>query len=149
DPFHPTYGRATPGEIVVRSLRNLRPLTFGLAEAVTSSSIYWHQQLDWTGRWLSGFGTAVVIRGSQLFLALLILLGLSRLFHVERAMGFYVGLSLLVVAVAPWPSQYIRYLSPAAPCIAIALVLGLAMVGRLLPPNRTTYLTAIVICVVL
>jgi hypothetical protein len=149
DPFHPTDGRATVADFVMRSLRNLWPLTFGLAESVTSSNNYWHQQLDWTGRWLPPFGPAVLVRGSQLSLAILIFLGLRRLFRVEPAMAFYVSLSLLVTAVAPWPSQYIRYLSPMAPYIGIALVLGLARVSALLPPNRGTYLTAIVLCLVL
>jgi len=149
DPFHPTDGRATVADFVMRSLRNLWPLTFGLAESVTSSNNYWHQQLDWTGRWLPRSGPAVLVRGSQLLLAILILLGLNRLFYLEPAMAFYLGLSLLVVAIAPWPSQYIRYLSPTAPYVAIALVLGLTVISRLLPLNHATYLTEIVLCVVL
>jgi len=149
DPFHPTDGRATVSDFVVRSLRNLWPLTFGLAESVTSSNNYWHQQLDWTGRWLPRFGPAVLIRGSQLLVAILILIGLNRLFYLEPAIVFYLGLSLLVVAIAPWPSQYIRYLSPMAPYIAMALVLGLTVISRLLPLNHATYLTAIMLCLIL
>ena len=91
----------------------------------------------------------MLIRGSQLLVAILILIGLNRLFYLEPAIVFYLGLSLLVVAIAPWPSQYIRYLSPTAPYVAIALVLGLTVISRLLPLNHATYLTEIVLCVVL
>jgi hypothetical protein len=149
DPFHPADGRATFVDIAKRSLGNLRPLTFALAESVSSSNDYWHWELDWTGRWLPRLGPAILVRGSQLFLTMLILLGFSRLFHLEPSMVFYASVSFLIVAIAPWPSQYIRYLSPMAPYIAIALVLGLGMVSRLLPQKWGAWLTAIVLCLVL
>ncbi len=50
DPFHPTDGRATSMEIMVRSLRNLWPLTFILAEVVTSPNNYWYQQRPIEGK---------------------------------------------------------------------------------------------------
>src|SRR5262249_22344525 len=129
--------------------RNLWPLIRGLAEAVTSSHVYWSRQSEWTERWLPLAARTVLIRGAQLLLAILILLGLSRLLYVKPVMAFYVCLSLLAISISPWPVQYTRYLSPVAPYIAIALVLGLTMVTSLLPTNCATYLTAIVLGLVL
>jgi hypothetical protein len=149
DPFHPSYGHATSGEIVVRTLRNLGPLTYGLAEVVTSPNLFWHLQLDRVRRWLPWFWPAIIIRGSLLFLALLIFLGLSRVFQAEPTMAIFIALSLLAISAAPWPSSYPRYMWPFAPYLAIALVLGLAMVGRLLPSHRAGWLTATVIGLVL
>jgi len=145
DPFRPADGRITPVSLVLRTLRDLRPLTFGLAEAVTSSNVYWHRQLDWTEPWLPKLVPTAIIRCCQLFLAILILLGLIRFFVLEPAIAFYLGLSLLAIAAAPWPAQYIRYLSPLAAYLAIALLLGLAMVARRTSPGRSARLTGIVI----
>jgi hypothetical protein len=149
DPFHPEYGQGPFTEIIVRTFRNLRPLTYGLAEVVTSPNSFWHRQLDRVRRWLPWLWPEVLIRGAQLLLALLILLGLSRLFQIGPAMAIYVALSLLAVAAVPMPSQYIRYLWPLAPYLAIALILGLAMVDRLLPAHCAGWLAGIVIGLVL
>jgi hypothetical protein len=148
DPSHPAGGRATTLDMIGRVLRDLPRVIVGLAETVTSSRYYWDRQLERTQAWLPALGRTAAVSGALLCLAILILLGLVQVIRLECSMGLYIVLSLLAIAFAPWPRQYIRYLSPLAPYLAIALVLGLGMVSRLVPPKIAVRLTAIVICLI-
>jgi hypothetical protein len=148
DPFQPGGGRATTLSMIRRFLRDLPPLVIALAETVTSSRYYWSQQLARTQAWLAPSWQAAAVSGALLCLAFLILLGLVQVIRLEPSMAFYIVLSVLAIAFAPWPRQYMRYLSPLAPYLAIALVLGLSMVSRLVPPRIAVRLTASVICLI-
>jgi hypothetical protein len=149
DPFTPTQGYASAAGMIVRTFSDVRPLLYGLGESVSSSYYSWARQMDWTGDRIPGRVKGAIIRVGELSLAGLILLGLIRLVMVYPAMAIYVCLSMLAIAAAPWPSQYPRYLSPLAPYLALSLILGVALIGRLLWTRHPGRLSKVLISFVL
>lgn len=156
DPFRPSDGPATLVDAGQRSLRNLPRLPLSMAEAVTPGAASWQRQLDWTSAWMPWWIPWLAIRGMLTGLGIVTLCGLVRIFRVEPAMAAYISLSLLAIAVAPWPSQYIRYLSPLTPFIAIALVFGLRLIQERMQRRWTLFsrpgiqqFPAAVVCLIL
>jgi hypothetical protein len=134
---------------MTRFLHDLPGTILSIGETVSAPHYAWHGELDWIEKGPSKSGVAVAIRAAEVALALLILFGMIRLFLLDPVIPVYVVLSLIIVASAPWPPMYIRYVAPLAPYLATALVLGLGMVSRVAPPGLAANLPRIAIGLVL
>lgn len=127
DPFKPELGRASPGDLVERLLANLRLLPSRLGEAVSSPRRFWRLWLDLV---CGGLGARHAPRGlPELPVGLLGILVLPGLLVLaaggERLIPLYVLASLGLICLTPWPAQFVRYLSPLSPFLALSLVRGL------------------------
>ena len=129
DPFRPESGPITAAAMVERLGQNSLELALGLGETVCIPRGYWEWPLRWLGRAL---GTYVPLKPALvpiLALATLVLLGLALLWRRAALLVLVLASSLLLIAVTPWPAQFLRYLMPFAPLAALAAVLALERIG--------------------
>jgi hypothetical protein len=124
DPFRPEQGRSTLRELPLRTLRNGRALAPRLGEIVSVPRNFWTIAL----RKLAPLVGATRVPW-RLTVACLVLLGLGAMLGIaslarrgELLVPLYVVASLGLVALTPWPAQYLRYVSPLAPFLAVGLV---------------------------
>lgn len=127
DPFIPELGKVSPQLLVKRVARNLVSMTASLGEAVSSRSEWVKLKLE---TWNEGFAPLQVPRwiidvpfvmigvGVLCGLALLVLGG-------EWLIPLYVGGSVALICLSPWPGQFGRYLAPLTPLLALALFVAL------------------------
>jgi len=136
DPFQPELGRSKTSDIFTRIARNAVAIPVGLGESC------------WLGRPLLRYPLAklshIFPRGSQQIIAgtlgiSLVAVGLAALAGaVLMAMrggwflSLYFGLTLALVMLTPWQSQFWRYLSPIAPLTLIFLIVTLLIAGNAL-----------------
>lgn len=136
DPFQPELGRGNTSDFVARIVRNVGAIPIGLGESC------------WFGRPLLRFPLAKLSRflphGSRHVISIiltagLIAVGLGALAGCvmmakrgEWFLALYFGLTLGVVILTPWQSQFWRYLSPIAPLTLIFLVSILLALGNAL-----------------
>jgi hypothetical protein len=124
DPFAPERGRASPGELGWRFARNLAAMPMALGEGVTATKAFWeaaargvHKRLgvDLPPVWVAFIPPALV--GG------LVLIGVGvLLFRRELLIVLYLGASIVLIGLTPWPGQFTRYLAPLTPFLALALL---------------------------
>ena len=135
-PFQPELGHSKTSDIFNRIIRNAVAIPVGLGES------------SWFGRPFLQYPLSklshILPRGSQRiisrFLGLsLVAVGLAALagavlmaMRGEWFLSLYFGLTLAVVVLTPWQSQFWRYLSPIAPLTLIFLIVTLLIAGNAL-----------------
>jgi hypothetical protein len=114
DPFRPELGKATLTQRLERVANNLGPVIQSFGAAVSwRGRLALGEVVSWR-RQLLDFGVSVFV-----------ILGLVALWRYgERLMILYLILSILIIAVTPWPAQFGRYFSPLVPFLAMAFVHG-------------------------
>lgn len=133
DPFQPELGRSSTSDLFARIVQNAVAIPIGLGESC------------WFGRPLLRYPLAKLSRklptGSQAGIAgilelFLVLVGLAALIGAvvvargdEWFLSLYFGLTLAVVVLTPWQSQFWRYLGTVAPLTLIFLVVTLGLGG--------------------
>jgi hypothetical protein len=124
DPFKPEAGTASVLDIAHRWLVNVRHLPASLGGAVSARAHYWRRVKE-----IPVLGSLIptrVLLGMPLLIGGVVLVGLATLLGREtRLIGLYILLTALAVCLTPWPDQWGRYWSPAAPFLALALARGL------------------------
>jgi hypothetical protein len=138
DPFQPERGRTLPGDLARRVGRNLLEIPKSIGEsawiAVASApylldKMYRGLHLPWkqparelvvgvTGACLALIGLGA-LTGAALLLA-----------RGEWLYPLYFGLSLAMISLTPWPSQFWRYLAPLTPLSYLFLLLCLDAAAR-------------------
>ena len=134
DPFRPELGYATPTDLTHRFLANLEKLPSSLGEAVSSKRSLWVLQLASFHRLVG-----VIILGPWVVRVILIVFGLLvfgglglQLRRREWVAPLLTIFSLLGICSTPWPQQFVRYLAPLLPFLALFLLQSvLAIQGRL------------------
>jgi hypothetical protein len=129
DPFRPEAGPITPSALAARLGENALTLGIALGETVSVARGYWEWPLRRLGRLI---GTYVPLKPALvpiLALALLVVGGFGLLWRRAPFAGLLLASSLLLIALTPWPAQFLRYLMPFAPLAAVALALAVAEVG--------------------
>jgi hypothetical protein len=139
DPFKPEAGKASVFEIAHRWLGNLRQLPASIGGAASARTHYWRRVKEYpivgpVIPWRVLLNMTTLIGG-------VVLLGLATLLAREtRLIGLYIILTALGICLTPWPEQWPRYWSPAAPFLTLALARGLMTLAawseRLPPPLR-------------
>jgi hypothetical protein len=122
-------GHVHLGALSTHLRSDVGPLLIGLGESVSTSRSYWtqflaHLQRLWTGRRLSSNSVLVsmpIICFSALVIAGLVILAVRRAW----LMVFVPVVSIGLIWITPWPEQYLRYLMPLAPFLAVAAMLPL------------------------
>lgn len=133
DPFHPEAGVADFPALVRRWSGNLFALPTAIGECVSAPSGLWRPVLG-------GAHDDDATHDHRLNRAarfpLVVLAGLVCAGFVllasrgEWGLVLFTAGSIAIVCTTPWPQQFSRYLSPVAPCLAIAFVLGAAATLR-------------------
>lgn len=129
DPFRPEAGPITALALVERVGVNTLALASSLGETVCVPRGYWEWPLRKAGRVL---GTYVPLKLAQvpiLGLSALALFGLALLWRRARLVVLVLASSMLLIAITPWPAQFLRYLMPFAPLAALSTVLALSHLG--------------------
>lgn len=124
DPFRPELGYAKSSAIVHRVLTNMAALPASIGEAVSSNKLFWEARLRFLNRKM---GTAVFGPWAPLailiFFSLLAIGGLVlQLFRRHWIVPFLIALSLVAMCATPWPVQFVRYLAPLLPFLALFIV---------------------------
>jgi hypothetical protein len=138
DPFRPELGLTAPGDMVVRVLRNVQAIPAALGESAwmdSNSGPYLldklHRELglplpdDWRNLGKRAVSWCLVGLG---ILALVGALLLAK--PGERFLPFYFAISVVMIVLTPWQSQFWRYLAPLTPLTLIFLVHALQRLGR-------------------
>lgn len=127
DPFVPELGRVDAGILIRRVGLSLLALPKSLGEVVSEAHGFWSAGIDQ----LLGVKTVVgqpyrkVVYLPLFALAMLVVMGLLTFGRQREWFVFtFCGASLLLVCTTPWPSQFLRYLNPLTPFLALAAVLG-------------------------
>jgi hypothetical protein len=132
DPFRPELGRVTGPEMLERVLTNVRGMPKTLGEGVSVHRGWWRGEVDKINQRLPAARVPMWVTDAAL-LALcvpvvlgFVLLALQGAFLVVL---YAVG-SLVIIAVTPWPIQFVRYMVPLTPFLTLALVSVLAWSAR-------------------
>jgi len=138
DPFQPELGRTSPPDLVVRVGRNLLALPRSIGEsawiAVASGpylvdKLYRGLHLPW-----SQPPREAVLAVTGLLLALIGIGALAGagllLVQGEWLYPLYFVLTLAMISLTPWPSQFWRYLAPMTPLSYLFLLLSLDAAAR-------------------
>jgi hypothetical protein len=150
DPFRPELGRTSPRDLGGRVWRNLlaMPRSIGESAGIASGSapyfldkVYRNLRLPLpapsrelvltvTGACLAAFGAAALI-GAGLLLR-----------RGEWLLPLYFGLSIAMISLTPWQSQFWRYLAPLTPLTFLFVIVALEAAARGLARRGTWWRTA-------
>lgn len=125
DPFRPEAGPLTAAALAARLAGNSLTLAIALGETVSVPRGFWEWPLRWLGRSLGTYVPLTLATLPILGLAALVVLGFACLARRAPLLVLVVACSSLLIAVTPWPAQFLRYLMPFAPLTALALVVAL------------------------
>jgi hypothetical protein len=138
DPFRPELGRTAARDVVGRVFRNLQAIPGALGESAwmdSNSGPYLldklHRELglplpdDWRNLSKRAVSWCLLGLGG---LALLGAFLLSR--PGERFIPFYFAITIAMIVLTPWQSQFWRYLAPITPLTLIFLIHALQRLGR-------------------
>ena len=132
DPFAPELGAVSSAVLASRVLSNLwqSPLNFG--EAVSENRGFWIAAGDaMLAPVLGSRWPTLLVTLPFVLAAFLATWGLWELVRARLWFAvLFVGASILLVCTTPWPGQFLRYLAPLVPFLAIAAVLAAARFGR-------------------
>lgn len=122
DPFRPELGYVTAGFLTDRFVGHIQGLPERVGVAVTTKEGHW-QLIRQAVNSRAGFD----VLPNKLLSILLTCLGLFTLAGIilflvrgELLIPLYVAAVVLVVALAPWPSQFHRYIAPILPFFTLA-----------------------------
>ncbi len=124
DPFIPELGRVTPAGMAERFFDNLAAMPAGLGVGVTYGEAPWRVLLHGVQRRL---GVDVLpdwaARVPMIALGCLIMAGaIVFLMRGEWLIPLYLGASVALICLTPWPGQFARYLTPLTPFLALCLL---------------------------
>lgn len=129
DPFAPEKGGTSPVRIVRRFVRNALFIPASLGETLTTSRGYWETWLalpfgDGAGaRRLISWGVLVPLN----IIGLFVLCGLAlQLLRRQWLVPLYGFIYLAAICLTPFPGQYLRYLMPVVPLLALSLMVFLS-----------------------
>jgi hypothetical protein len=138
DPFQPELGYTSSRDLIGRVSRNILVLPRSLGEsawiAVASApylvdKLFRALRLPWAQP-----ARELVLAGTTIWLTLIGLGALAGTFVLLRGgdwlVPLYFGLSLGMIALTPWPSQFWRYLAPLTPLSMMLLILALSAVAQ-------------------
>jgi hypothetical protein len=121
-------GHLHPGALSTNLRSNVGPLLTALGESVSTSEVYSSRFLAHPLRFLTGRpGSRVLTLLPIICFSALVITGLVIL-AVCRAglMVFIPVVSIGLISITPWPDQFLRYLMPLIPFLAIAVVMPLS-----------------------
>jgi hypothetical protein len=132
DPFRPELGRVSRREALDRVLGNLRGMPMTLGEGVSVHRGWWRGEVDKINGRLSGVQVPKWVADvAMIALCLPVLGGLVLLaLRGEVLLVLYLVGSLFIIALTPWPIQFVRYLVPLTPFLTLAVVMVLAACAR-------------------
>lgn len=139
DPFRPELGRHAPSDLPARVVRNLRAVPEALAQSAWVAS----DSFDWFRPKLREH-LGMTLPPDAVLAWTLVLLGVAMAVGAARfaARGdwlppLYLGATVGLICLTPWPGQFWRYLAPLAPLSLIFLVRALLDGGRWLVAGGT------------
>ncbi|MCO5170271.1 MAG: hypothetical protein M9894_28380 [Planctomycetes bacterium] len=128
DPFRPELGRLSAADLTARLVRHAARMPLALGETISATEPDWRrlalrpQALHRRLRHL-----ADLVAFPLAALGLLAIGGLVRIARRGHPLGpLYALVATLLVCSTPWPIQFVRYLTPLQPFLAIGLVAGAA-----------------------
>ncbi len=132
DPFRPELGTVSRRAALERVMENLRGMPMTLGEGVSVHRGWWRGEVDKLNERLPRLHVpAWVADAAMIALCVPVVCGLVLLaLGGEILLVLYTVGSLLLIATTPWPVQFVRYMIPLTPFLALALVLVLAAVAR-------------------
>lgn len=132
DPFRPELGRVSGRGLLARVGTNLRGMPMTLGEGVSVHRGWWRGEVDKINARLSGVQVpAWTADAAMLVLCLPVVAGLGLLARRGAVLlVLYTAGSLLLIALTPWPIQFVRYLVPLTPFLTLAVVVVLAASTR-------------------
>jgi hypothetical protein len=124
DPFKPELGRISARDFAARVGGNFRVLPARLGATVCYISDHFY---DWLQSRLHIRLSPRVVYWLPSLFGVLSFVGLALLVARRQwLLPLYVGGSVIVMSVTPWPAQYLRYLWPLAPLVSIAAAIAIA-----------------------
>ena len=130
DPFYPEKGSATAAAVARRTLQNVGILPMATGEAISAPVQLCHRKL-------SGLPTALErvhragLQGLPWVAALATAYGaLGLLLRGEWLIALALAGAYALMAPTPWAGQFLRYMLPVLPLLAIGLAVALAEVWR-------------------
>lgn len=145
DPFRPELGRTAPRDLAGRVFHNLLAIPHGLGESAWMASTSGpyildklHREVglplpdDWRNLSAGAVSWCLVGLGCLALVGALLLAGPG-----ERFLPFYFAISIAMIALTPWQSQFWRYLAPLTPLTLIFLFHALQRLGRWLAQRET------------
>lgn len=144
DPFQPELGHADNPELARRVGRNLVVMPLALGEAASNPQSLWRVVIELPSSKMGLFKPPRAMTYLPLGLtAAGVFFGLWILVRGgDWLVVLYVGFSIALICLTPWPGQFTRYLTPVTPMLILALVLGLrggwAWLARKRPGLRRT-----------
>lgn len=132
DPFRPELGRVTRWQALERLATNAAGMPLSLGEGVSVHRGWWRGEVDKLNAALPRpLVPGWIADAGMLALAVPVLAGLVLLaVGGEILLVLYVAGSLALIAVTPWPVQFVRYLIPLTPFLTLAVVALLAMAAK-------------------
>ena len=130
DPFNPDKGPATGAAVARRTLKNLPMLPVAAGEAISAPTGLCHRELSGVPSALARVhraGLLVLLWVAALATAGGVLL-LAR--RGEWLIGLALALAFALLALTPWAGQFLRYMVPLLPLLAISFAVALANVWR-------------------
>jgi hypothetical protein len=141
DPFKAELGKASPTDLLLRVRTNALTMLNSLGEAVSAPAAWWRRlvnDLDAPGDLRARVRNAVPI--AIIALSWLLLAGVALLaYRREWLLTLYLGASIILICLTPWPAQFNRYLAPIAPFLALAMVRLFAELAILLKRGERQY----------
>ncbi|MDH4359584.1 MAG: hypothetical protein OEW33_02470, partial [Nitrospirota bacterium] len=140
DPFDPALGYATVVDRINRFIHNVMVVPRYIGESVSTTRRVW--EIEWeainkqTGIPL---GPSWIVDIPLFALGGLVLFGTAILVIRRHAVvSLCVGSSLLIMFLTPWPGQFIRYLIPIVPLLALSLCMAVKWLLSWLQQGRST-----------
>jgi hypothetical protein len=119
DPFRPERGTISRLGTIRRVVRNTLIMPASIGEAITMPRSFWKWAMRSTNQFL--------IEPPLIFFGSIALAGAVLLaWRGEWLVVLYLGASLVLICLTPWPKQMTRYFLPLAPFVALCAVQALA-----------------------
>ena len=132
DPFRPELGLATRRQVLGRILENVRGMPMTLGEGVSVHRGWWRGEVEKLNlRWPELDLPMWVADVPMVLLCIPVVAGFILLaLQGQSLLVLYAAGSLLMIAVTPWPGQFVRYLIPLTPFLTLALATVLLWAAR-------------------
>jgi hypothetical protein len=134
-PFTPELGQATNGQMIKRIVTNLVILPWTLGEAVSAPTGFWKWPLRRINTWIGSEVLPLWLVMIPLILlgcvviGCLVTGGVLLVARQEWFVPLFLTASLGLICLTPWPEQFLRYLAPLMPFLALLLVRALTYFG--------------------